>query len=218
MIPHPFKNVVWKGLSWKERKRIVTYFLKRDVTYRAIAAEFQISKNTVAEIANTRSDPNDKERSNRHQPERNKLVLDYRLQYKSATEIVKLMADLGYSLSRGAVLGIIHRHGSEEHKKPTTFKAKPRGKKRRDPIVELKPKIVALPVQVVKLDPLGPLNQFPPSGCCTHTDDIVGSGQPWRMCGRPGYPYCESHAIGKRQQKRTSPQPRQREWNMGLQV
>ncbi len=42
------------------------------------------------------------------------------------------------------------------------------------------------------LEPLGEPNQFPPSQACRFTaDDPAKPG--WRMCGRPGFTWCDEH-------------------------
>lgn len=39
---------------------------------------------------------------------------------------------------------------------------------------------------------IGPPNDFPPSGTCQYTRDDVAKLD-WRMCGHPGFPWCQWH-------------------------
>jgi hypothetical protein len=42
------------------------------------------------------------------------------------------------------------------------------------------------------LEPLGPVAEFAPRGTCQFTYGDVAEPD-WRMCGRPGFPWCEHH-------------------------
>jgi hypothetical protein len=53
--------------------------------------------------------------------------------------------------------------------------------------------------------PIGPINDFPPTGTCQYTADHPGQGADWRMCGHPGFPWCEHHRPICTQKVRVSP-------------
>jgi GcrA cell cycle regulator len=91
--------------------------------------------------------------------------------------------------SRNSVIGKMRRLGisGKTGSQPRRIDAEPRHKKDQNLVVMHQPK----PVEP-DIEPLGQPDEWAPKGTCQF---IYGdeAGHDWRMCGRPGYPWCDYH-------------------------
>lgn len=129
------------------------------------------------------------------QTERNQLVLAIYGEGLSASQVAaRMLKDHGIQLSRNAVLGIVHRHGSPDLARQATarrsYPSFPLGDRVKKNIPH-KPEII-----VTEPEPIGPPDQFPERKTCRYTkDDVAIPG--WKMCGHDVTKSIHSH-DGKR--------------------
>ena len=118
-------------------------------------------------------------------------------------------AQYGAQVSRSAVLGKLDRGGNKSG-------AGPRGnrvKRVKPPSAATEPRqhggargsgatAPTLP-PADALEPLGPVADFPAGDTCRYVYGDPGMDRDWRMCGRPGKPYCESHRARLKEKPKT---------------
>ena len=110
----------------------------------------------------------------------------------------------GYTFSRNAVIGHLHRAGYRTTAgiHPSTGKLPPKPKAISKPRMAAKslpkpPQPLPKPPKETLIEYQGPIDAFPPHGFCQYTrDDVAKAG--WQMCGHPvrkiGSPWCADHA------------------------
>jgi hypothetical protein len=100
----------------------------------------------------------------------------------------------GTTFSRNAVIGKLARLGilGTIPERSRTFNRLHRPKQVKDRPTQ---RITYSPSElrgVTDLEPTGPVRDFPPRGGCQFMTGEPGEPD-WRMCGRPGYPWCPEH-------------------------
>ena len=107
----------------------------------------------------------------------------------------RLNADHGTKFTRLSVMGKLNRMGligrGEQHKPKTSLAPANHTPDRVRPV---KPQTVAAIARAdaLKLEPLGPVRESAPKGTCQFMTGMP-TDPDWRMCGRPGFPWCEAH-------------------------
>lgn len=105
---------------------------------------------------------------------------------------------LGDGVSRNAVLSKIHRMGfaarspdllrpiqRQHHPRPRQSRSNGDGAEMHAPLQDKQPSSPAP-------EPIGPVAESAERGCCQYIHGDVGSAT-WRMCGHPGFPWCDYH-------------------------
>jgi hypothetical protein len=158
-----------------------------------------------------------------HLDDRNALIVQlWNEGERSSSQVVALMRQHGYELTRNTIIGVINRKvksGGAMRTKNPPHSIHPSESGRKIKQVKARCKPMAMPAPLPDAPkPIGPIEDIPISGCQYLDGDVSKGG--WRMCGhpahKPGSPWCTYHYRRMNQpgsrQVNIDYKPRKRNW------